>query len=161
VGSGVAQTKVACWDGEFGRPEAANTFGDGELHCYAHSLVDTLDFESLLNLLEHHCVLILNLGRNHEGTFQSGGGIVSRDGNRSGALHHGCSLPINYTTVCVASAGLGTKRPASATCWSAGTVGQKLAPDSAATRDGGFLKALFSAASRRATRSPLCSLSLS
>jgi hypothetical protein len=86
VGSGVAQTKAACWDGEFGRPEAANTFGDGELHCYAHSLVDTLDFESLLNLLEHHCVLILNLGRNHEGTFQSGGGIVSRDGHRRRAL---------------------------------------------------------------------------
>jgi hypothetical protein len=155
------QTKAACWDGEFGRPEVANTFCDGELYDYAHSLVHTLDFELGAHRLEHLRMLLLNLGRTHEGMFQSGGGIVSRDGNRSGALHHGCSLPINYTTVCVASAGLGTKRPASATCWSAGTVGQKLAPDSAATRDGGFLKALFSAASRRATRSPLCSLSLS
>jgi hypothetical protein len=39
-------------------------------------------------------MLLLNLGRNHEGTFQSGWGIVSRDGNRSGALHHGRSLPM-------------------------------------------------------------------
>ena len=92
------QKKAACWDGEFGRPELANTFCDGELYDYAHSLVDTLDFESLLNLLEHHYVLLLNLGRNHEGTFQSGGAIVSRDGHTSGALqvllHHGRSLPM-------------------------------------------------------------------
>jgi hypothetical protein len=118
VGGGVAQTKAACWDGEFGRPEAANTFGDGELHCYAHSLVDTLDFESLLNLLEHHYVLLLNLGRNHEGTFQSGGAIVSRDVHRRRALprtsHHGRSLPMlnSYTTVCVGRERLEIKRPA-------------------------------------------------
>jgi hypothetical protein len=98
VRGGVAQTKAALWDGEFARPEAANTFCNGELHDYAHSLVDTLDFESLLNILEHHYVLLLNLWRTLEGTFQSGGAIVSRDGHTSGALqvllHHGRSLPM-------------------------------------------------------------------
>ena len=95
---GVAQTKAALWDGEFARPEAANTFCNGELHDYAHSLVDTLDFELGAHRLEHLRMLLLNLRRTQEGTFQSGGAIVSRDGHTSGALqvllHHGRSLPM-------------------------------------------------------------------
>ena len=143
---GVAQTKAACWDGEIGRPEAANTFCNGELHDYAHSLVDTLDFESLLNILEHHYVLLLNLWRTLEGTFQSGGAIVSRDGTEEMLSHalHTMAVPSRCSTATPQSA-LGARdlepsaphHPhAGQQCLSAGTASQKLAPGTSATRLG-------------------------
>ncbi len=134
VRGGGAQTKATCWDGEFGRPKAANTFCNDELHDYAHSLVDTLDFESLLNILEHHYVLLLNLWRTHKGTFQSGGAIVS-DGTEEMLCH------VRSTATPQSVLGARDLEPsaphhphAGQQCWSAGTASQKLAPGTAATR---------------------------
>jgi hypothetical protein len=90
------QTKAACWDGEFGRPEVANTFCDGELYDYAHSLVHTLDFELGAHRLEHLRMLLLNLGRTHEGTFQSGG--ASSVAMVTEAVHYTMAVPSRLTT---------------------------------------------------------------
>ena len=96
-------------------------------------------------------------------------GRFNRDGASSVAMvteavHYTMAAPSRCSTtpVCVASAGLGTKRPASATFWPTGTVGQKLAPGTAATRDGGLVAkgpVFFCFPPRDAQ--PLCSLSLS